>query len=280
MASGVRRNFGTMVKPLHTGWAARNAMVAVELVRCGFTAAPDALEARAGFFAAYGAGRSDPDVPCEALGQPYVVVEPGIGLKRYPCYNGSQRAMHAVLALRDKLALRPETLARLECRMPPGGLQVLIYPQPKTGLEGKFSLPYVLAAGVLDGAYGLGTFTDEAVGRAQIHALYEKIAVKEEERCGGYDPLLATRPAGARGFVEVEVVTTDGRSETMCVENAPGHPKNPLGWDDIRQKFLDCARHGGVPVQRAESTFEALQKLERCEDVEALSRLLTLDAQN
>src|SRR5690606_6357842 len=69
MASGVRRNFGTMTKPLHTGWAARNALVAVELARCGFTAAPDALEARSGFFAAYGAERSDPNVPCEALGR-------------------------------------------------------------------------------------------------------------------------------------------------------------------------------------------------------------------
>jgi 2-methylcitrate dehydratase PrpD len=185
-----------------------------------------------------------------------------------------------MLKLKREHDLRPSDVAAIELEVPTRHLGVCNLAEPKTGLEGKFSLPYVLAAGVLDGAYGLGTFTDEAVGRAQIHALYEKIAVKEEERCGGYDPLLATRPAGARGFVEVEVVTTDGRSETMCVENAPGHPKNPLGWDDIRQKFLDCARHGGVPVQRAEYTFQALQNLERCEDVEALSRLLTLDAQN
>lgn len=49
MASGVRRNFGTMTKPFHTGWAARSALTAIELARCGFTAAPDALEASAGF---------------------------------------------------------------------------------------------------------------------------------------------------------------------------------------------------------------------------------------
>jgi 2-methylcitrate dehydratase PrpD len=277
MASGVRRNFGTMVKPLHTGWAARNALVAVELARCGFTAAPDALEARAGFFAAYGAERSDPNVACEALGRPYVFVDPGIALKRYACYNGSQRAMHGVLQLRQKLGVRPETLMRLECRMPPGGLQVLIYPRPKTGLEGKFSLPYVLAAGVLDGEYRLGTFSDEAVARPQIRALYEKIGVQEEERCGGYDPLLETRPAGARGFVEVEMVTMDGRQETVRVDAAPGHPTNPLGWEDIRQKFLDCAHHGGLEAQRAERAFSILRELERCEDVAALVKLLTPD---
>ncbi len=275
MASGVRRNFGTMTKPLHTGWAARNALVAVELARCGFTAAPDVLEARSGFFAAYGAERSDPDVPCEALGRPFVVVDPGIALKRYPCYNGSQRAMHGVLQLRRKLGLTAETLERLECRMPPGGLQVLIYPRPKTGLEGKFSLPYVLAAGILDGAYGLGSFTDEAVNRPAVRALYERIEVTEDARCGGGDPLLETRPAGARGFVEVEAHSRDGRSECVRVDVAPGHPGHELDWDDIRQKFADCAGHGGIEGARATRAFEALTGLEQCDDVDALAALLT-----
>jgi 2-methylcitrate dehydratase PrpD len=250
-------------------------VVAVELARCDFTAAPDALEAKSGFFAAYGAERSDPNVPCAALGRPYAIVDPGIGLKRFPCYNGSQRAMHAVLQLRRTLGFGADTLARLECRMPPGGLQVLIYPRPKTGLEGKFSLPYVLAAGVLDGAYGLGSFSDEAVNRPEVQTLYDRIEVKEDIRCGGQDPLLETRPAGARGFVEVEVHATDGRSETLRVDVAPGHPQLELGWDDIRHKFLDCARHGGVDGVRAERAFDALTRLERCDDVDGLANLLT-----
>src|SRR6185436_778200 len=41
MASGLRRNFGTMTKPLHTGLAARSAVTAFRLATSGFTAAPD-----------------------------------------------------------------------------------------------------------------------------------------------------------------------------------------------------------------------------------------------
>ncbi|MGH8663920.1 MAG: MmgE/PrpD family protein, partial [Burkholderiales bacterium] len=240
-------------------------------------AALDALEAKSGFFAAYGAERSDPNVPCAALGRPYAIVDPGIGLKRFPCYNGSQRAMHGVLQLRRELGINADNLERLECRMPPGGMQVLIYPRPKTGLEGKFSLPYVLAAGVLDGAYGLGSFSDEAVNRPAVRSLYDKIDVMEDERCGGYDPLLETRPAGARGFVEVAVRTTDGRSETLRVDVAPGHPKLELGWDDIRHKFLDCAQHGGLDPARTGRVFDALTRFEQCDDVDGLAKLLTLD---
>jgi 2-methylcitrate dehydratase PrpD len=276
MSSGLRRNFGTMTKPLHTGWAARNAVVAVELARCEFTAAPDVLEARSGFFAAYGVDRSDAGVPCDKLGRPYAIVDPGIALKKFPCYHGSQRAMHGVLQLRQKLGFTAETLERLECRMPPGGLQVLIYPEPTTGLEGKFSLPYSLAAGVLDGKYSLSTFSDAAVSRPAVKALLKKIDIKEDARCGGDDPLMATRPAGARGFVEVEVHMTNGRSEVIRVDAAPGHPTQELSWEDIRQKFMDCAAHGRLASSHAECAFEALTRLEECADVNALVDLLTV----
>ncbi|MGZ5224527.1 MAG: MmgE/PrpD family protein [Burkholderiales bacterium] len=276
MSSGLRRNFGTMTKPLHTGWAARNAVVAVELARCEFTAAPDVLEARSGFYAAYGVDRSDATVPCDKLGRPYAIVDPGIALKKFPCYHGSQRAMHGVLQLRQKLGFTAETLERLECRMPPGGLQVLIYPEPTTGLEGKFSLPYSLAAGVLDGRYSLSTFSDAAVSRPAVKALLKKIDIKEDPRCGGDDPLMATRPAGARGFVEVEVHMTNGRSEVMRIDAAPGHPTHELGWEEIRQKFMDCATHGHIESSRAERAFEGLTHLEQCADVSALVDLLTV----
>jgi 2-methylcitrate dehydratase PrpD len=152
---------------------------------------------------------------------------------------------------------------------------VLIYPEPITGLEGKFSLPYVLAAGVLDGGYSLATFSDAAVNRPAVKALMKKIEVREDARCGGDDPLIDTRPAGARGFCEVEVQMANGRSETIRVHAAPGHPTQELGWDDIRQKFLDCATHGKLQRARAEGAFDVLAQLERCNDVHGLVELLT-----
>jgi 2-methylcitrate dehydratase PrpD len=276
MASGLRRNFGTMTKPFHTGWAARNAVVATELAACGFTAADDALEGRSGFFAAYGTEKSRADVTCSALGCPFAIVDPGIGLKKWPCYNGSQRAMHGVLTLREKLGFSAATLERLECRMPPGGMQVLIYPVPKTGLEAKFSLPYSLAAGVLDGEYSLATFSDAAVLRPEIPPLLAKIHVAEDARCGGDDPLLETRAAGARGFVEVEAHTIDGRSERIRVDAAPGHPTRELGWNEILRKFMDCASYGGLEKARAESAYAALRELDRCADLNEVIELLTL----
>jgi 2-methylcitrate dehydratase PrpD len=274
MASGLQRNFGTMTKPFHTGWASRSALAAVNLARSGFTAAVDALEAPGGFFAAYGVEASAPEAAIERLGNPWVVVDPGLALKRFPCCYASHRGMDGVLQLNQHLGLNAENLERLECRMPPGGMRVLIYQQPKTGLEGKFSLQYSLAAGVLDGEYTLWSFTDEAVNRPRVHDLLGRIRVREDPRCAGNDPLLETRSSGSRGFVEVEAVLTGGLRRTVRVDQAPGHPRRELTWDDIAAKFMDCAAQARIDLGKAERALDVLIRLETCADISEVVALL------
>jgi 2-methylcitrate dehydratase PrpD len=274
MASGLLRNFGTMTKPLHTGLAARNALAAVNLARSGFSAAPDILEAASGFFAAYGVEASCPQSAIDSLGNPWVIVDPGLALKRFPCCYASHRGMDGVLQLRQRLGLNAENLQHLDCRMPPGGMRVLIYPQPKTGLEGKFSLQYALAAGILDGEYSLWSFTDEAINRPQIHNLLARLAVSEDPRCAGNDTLLETRSSGSRGYVEVEAVRTDGHRETVRVDQAPGHPARELTWEDISAKFMDCAAQAPIDRNKAEQAFGILTCLETCTDIREVMALL------
>jgi 2-methylcitrate dehydratase PrpD len=274
MASGLLRNFGTMTKPLHTGWASRSALAAVNLARSGFTAAPDILEAPSGFFAAYGVEASRPQSAINGLGNPWVIVDPGLALKRFPCCYAAHRGMDGVLQLRHRLDLTAEHLQHLDCRMPPGGMRVLIYPQPKTGLEGKFSLQYALAAGILDGEYTLWSFTDEAVNRPQIRDLLARLCVSEDPRCAGNDPLLETRSSGSRGYVEVEAVRTDGRRDTVRVEQAPGHPARELTWEDISAKFVDCAAQAHLDTDRVERALRLLARLETCTDIGEVVALL------
>ena len=274
MASGLRRNFGTMTKPLHSGLAARSALTAVRLAAAGFTAAADIFEAKAGFFAAYGTQASDPDVTVAGLGRPFVVVEPGLALKKFPCCYACHRGMDGLLALRNRLGFDAYSVERITCRMPPGGMLVLTYPRPVTGLEGKFSLEYCLAAGALDGRYELSTFTDAAVRRRDIHALYERITTVEDPDCRGDDPHFDKRSSGSRGFVAVEVALKDGRTARVRVDHAPGHPRRELSWEELRAKFADCTAQAGIAPSRGAAAFERLAALERVEDLGSLVALL------
>jgi 2-methylcitrate dehydratase PrpD len=274
MASGLQRNFGTMTKPLHTGWAARSALAAIRLATCGFTAAPDVLEAKSGFYAAYGVAQSDPRVTAANLGQPWVLMDPGIALKKFPCCYASHRGMDGVLELKRRHRFAAEDIERLACRMPPGGMRALTYPRPTTGLEGKFSLEYALAAGALDDRYALRTFTDEAVQRPAIAALLERIVASEDPRCRGDDPLFEMRSPGSRGFVEVELILKNGLRDSVRIDRPPGHPARELSWDDIEAKFADCATHAHLPLDRAARAFESIRALDRIDDVTQLLALL------
>ena len=268
MASGLRRNFGTMTKPLHSGLAARSALTAFRLAQSGFTAAPDIMEAKAGFFSTYGTAESDPDITANGLGKPFVISDPGIAVKKFPCCYATHRAMDGVLRLREKLGFDAQSVDKVICRMPPGGMHVLIYPRPATGLEGKFSLPYSIAAAVLDGKFSLWSFSDEAVRRKEIAALYERIDAHETDEVRGNDPNFEKRSSGSRGYVEVEVRLKDGRSDQLRIDVPPGSPSRALTWDELQEKFIDCAKQAPrISAANAAAAFAALRALDRADDV-------------
>lgn len=275
MASGLRCNFGTMTKPLHTGLAARSALTAWQLATSGFTAALDAFEAPAGLFSTLGVPDSDPTVTAARLGKPFVIVDPGLALKKFPCCYAAHRAMDGVLRLRGRLGCDAHAVERLICRMPPGGMQVLTYPRPVTGLEAKFSLPYALAAGLLDGGYSLETFTDPAVARPEIRALYERIDAHESPGCRGDDPAFEHRSSGSRGHVKIELRLRDGRRDCVRIDQAPGAPGRELSWQELQAKFMDCWRFGhDGSLENAAVAIQALERLEETTDMRTLLALL------
>jgi 2-methylcitrate dehydratase PrpD len=275
MSSGLRRNFGTMTKPLHSGIAARSALTAVRLAKCGFTAARDILEAEAGFFSTYGVADSDPEVTVRGLGSPFVVSDPGIAIKKFPCCYATHRAMDGVLTLRERLGFDASSIKKVICKMPPGGMSVLIYPRPVTGLEGKFSLPYCIAAAVLDGKFSLASFSDEAVRRSDIALLYEKIDAAEHDSARGDNPHFEKLSSGSRGFVQVEVKLRDGRTDAIRIDKAPGSPSRELTWDDMRAKFMDCAKQAPrIAETDAVAAFNAIRTLETLPDIRSISAKL------
>jgi 2-methylcitrate dehydratase PrpD len=274
MASGLQCNFGTMVKPLHTGLAARNALTAIELATSGVTAAHDALEHRNGLFAAFGSARSSASATLDALGAPLAIIEPGMSLKRYACCYASHRPMQALLEARRALSLTADNVEQVTCTLAPGSLRALIYPRPRTGLEGKFSLEYALAAGVLDGRYTLWTFTDDAVRRPEAQALLPRMIVGEDERCAAGDPQARHVGPSRRGHVELCATTRDGRVTNVRVQALPGSPDQPLSWDEVRAKFDDCAASASLNADDATQAWQRLHALERVRDVAEVTKLL------
>jgi 2-methylcitrate dehydratase PrpD len=270
LSAGMTRNFGTMTKPLHPGWAARSALVAVELAAVGWTANRQILEVPRGYLELYGDERSDPAAAAPEHRVPSIFISPGVALKKYPCCYASHRAIDAVLALRTELGAGKIT--SLTCRVPPGGLRQLPYSRPATALEGKFSAPYACAAALLDGQVTLGTFTDEAVLRPQIAALYPRIEVREDPACLGETP--ATGDVND-GYVEV-TATAAGRTTAVRVHAPSGSPEHPMGWAEIAAKFMACCEWVRMDSGESDALLAALRHIDTERDVRTLIAGITV----
>jgi len=274
-ASGLRCNFGTMTKPLHAGWASRNAVVAVRLASSGFSASPEAMETSAGFFSTYGTEQSDMARCVAALGKPYVFLDPGLALKKYPCCYALHRPIDGLLQLRKSLELTPENTESVFCRVAPGALRPLPYTAPKTGLEGKFSMEYTLAAGVFDGRFDLAAYSDEGVVRPGIAALLPRMSKAEDSECLGGEKDTGARSSGTIGFIEITARRRDGAEETVRVDKPVGSPERELGWNDLETKFHDCAGQAGLASNSAADSFAAWRALRGAADLSALLRPLS-----
>src|SRR5207249_1325531 len=83
-ASGLKENFGTMVKPLHAGLSARSAVLAAELARAGMTASAAAIDGPQGFLHAFDSESPSLDAVIGDLGTRWEILDTGITVKLYP----------------------------------------------------------------------------------------------------------------------------------------------------------------------------------------------------
>jgi len=232
MASGLRENFGTMTKPLHAGRAAENGVTAALLADMGFTSAHNILEAKRGFFNAMAGGYDEAKITGR-LGRPYFMQEPGISIKPYPSGSLSHPAQDLILELVKKHDLHADNIETIEVGTNSNVPNALIYPMPKTSLEGKFSIPFCMAIGVLERKAGIAQFTDRKVREAKVVELMKRVTlyVDQELEALGYDQVRSRIRIKLKGGKTIE-----GRADV-----AKGHPLKPMSWGDIGEKFRDCA---------------------------------------
>jgi 2-methylcitrate dehydratase PrpD len=264
MAGGLRENFGTMTKSFHSGRAAEAGVLAARLAKAGFTAAPDILEAKRGFFLAMG-GQYEASQITGKLGDPYFLLDPGIHIKRYPCAILTHPAISAVLALVKSHDLRPERIAALKIGVSEVITSTLNHPIPTSGLEGKFSVAFPLALALAERKVGLAQFTDEKVRDPRITEMMRKITVYPDPRL---------REAGGNEVTaNIKLDLIDGRSLERLATLEKGTGQKWIGESELAEKFGECAQTA-LPVPRAEQALACLLRLEELESIGELTDIL------
>ena len=141
LASGVKANFGSMVKPLHVGQSCRNGVLAVLLAQRGYTANQLAFEHKQGFFNAFnGPGLFDASKLLADWASPLEIESRDMGLKQFPCCGSTHPAIAMALALVKEEHVIADDIEDIHIQAHCRRLPHTDNPHPKTPLQAKFSI--------------------------------------------------------------------------------------------------------------------------------------------
>lgn len=269
LASGIKSNFGTPTKPLHAGIAARNGLFAALMAARNVKGSSMALEHPQGFLEVFnGAGNYNIDRMLAAWAEPLDMLSPGISIKKYPCVYSVHGAIDAAIALHQgSLAGDSTAIADILVRMHPRRLLPHVRNPATSALNAKFSLPYSVARGLVNGAVLLDHFEDQALHDPEVTRVMGLIRMEpHDDDANDY---------GA----ELVLTLTDGSELRHAVAAPLGRgPETPLPQDILRAKFVDCTRRSLTDegVHQVFAMLMTLDTLPRATDLTAAIQSTTL----
>ena len=255
MFVGQREAFGTMTKPYHPGKAAANGIAAARLALYGQQAACDVFEADGGYSHSMST-RVDFDQMNGQLGERWELLFNTY--KPYPCGIVAHPAIDAGLELSKQID-DATAIEAIEMRCHPLVPELMGNPQPKDGLQARFSAIHGVAAALCDRRVGLAQYEDARVVQPDVVALRAKTRLVPDTKVN-------------RDEVFIEARLVDGRVVAHHVEHARGSLARPLTPDELMDKvhlLIEPVLGAGVTGRIA----AAVQDLEAAPNLDALFAL-------
>lgn len=262
MGSGLCQNFGTYAKPLHAGSASRNAVTAARLAGDGWTGSDDILGGPLGWAASY-IGNYDYQAMARDLGVTWRTAETTPMIKKYPCCGGSHGPLDSLLSLIAEYGFTADDVTELEVGAPYDSM-VMIYREPASGFQGKFSLFYSVVTALVDGHIDVDSFTDAKLARPQYAEAASKVRLNITSKwdtgsSGGGNDHSRFKPGDA---LPVVVRLRDGRTLSRSTARIAGL-QTPA---EVAGKFRSNALRTLPPVQ-VDAALDCWARLDQLPDI-------------
>jgi 2-methylcitrate dehydratase len=255
----------TMTKNLRFPMMSYGGILAAMLAQRGFTGPPRMIEGHNGFIQVIVSGEYDISRLLD-LESKFAIRETCI--KSIIADFSSHGHLTATLTLVRKHDIKPEEVAEVRvttskrCAEHTGD-PVKKYPNDKETAD--HSSYYLTAIAILDRQIGPDQFSQEKYSDPRVRELIDKVQLKA-------DPSLdRARPSGIS-----EIITTQGKKYRLRVDYPRGHARNPMGDEEIVDKFKSMAskymsaEHIGRIIDR---TFE----LDNLDGIGKLTGLLAFE---
>ncbi|KYH27200.1 2-methylcitrate dehydratase [Halalkalicoccus paucihalophilus] len=215
-------------KGVASAHAARNGAYAAMLARNGMEGPTDVFEGRKGWQAVVsGPFEIDPDPGCGRVLETMT--------KRYVAETYAQSAIEGIVELAEREEIDPEEVSEIRldtfagAKLIIGGGEGSRY-EVATKAEADHSLPYMLAAALIDRELTNDAYDRERIRRADVQSLLKRVDVEEDEE------LTERFEAGEMPAV-IDISTDEGTTYRVEKSAFAGHPRNPMEWREIEAKF-------------------------------------------
>jgi 2-methylcitrate dehydratase len=256
----------TMMKNTVDPMATQSGVIAALLAEKGYTGPEHAIDGKEGMVHCLG-----PDwkleILTEGLGESWRIEK--CGMKAYPTEALTHTPISAVLDLVRQHDLKPDAIKKVRIRSLARAADILSDPSkydPRTKETADHSLPYVIAAALVDRQVTPAQFADAKIMDPAIRAQLKKVEVVADPEIEKLFPKLQR--------VIVTIHTTDGKEHTKQVDYPKGDPRNPLTDAEIEEKFDALASPVLAPdtLRKVKYTVWGLEKVAAISDLMATLR--------
>src|SRR5690348_4388837 len=255
----------TMMKNTVDPLAVQSGVLAALLAEKGYTGPEHVVDGKEGLAHCLGPEWTL-DVLTDGLGRSWRITQ--CGMKFFPTEALTHAPISAVLDLIHDHNLKPDQVVKVHIRSLARAADILSDPSkydPRSKETADHSLPYVIAAALVDRQVTPAQFTPEKIMDPQIRAQLRKVEVVAD---AGIEKVF---PALQRVIVTIR--TTSGLEFTRQLDYPKGDPRNPLTDAEIEEKFAVLA--GPVLSRSAQKKVrEAVWNLENLGSVRDLMTLL------
>ncbi len=261
---------GALTKRMQAGFAASAGVMSALLAARGLTGAKESLEGRKGLFPVYLRGDYDPDALSLDLGKEFRVER--LSYKPYPACRATHAAIDAALWLAHEKDIRAEAVEAVSVRT--GEMaRLLCEPleakqRPRVFVDAQFSIPWTVATAFVKHRVAIDDVSPEAITNEKVLAVASRVTPEVDDAIGS-----------GRGTPPAEVKVKLRGSDALYVRKVDvprGHPDNPMTWDELCDKFRDCAHHGArsLPGETVERLIALVAGLEKVKDVGEIAGLI------
>lgn len=254
----------TMMKNTVDPLATQAGVVAAELAKRGYEGPAHIIDGKEGLAQTIVGGDWDIEGLIRHLGKSFRIAR--CSMKAFPTEALTHSPFTALLKIRREHDIKNEDIEEITIKTVARAADILSDPSkyhPTTRETADHSLPYCIAALMLDGKLTTEQFTEARINAPDIKDMIQRVKVIAEPR---YEKMFPEKkPAGAI------IKTKDGQTFEAEVDFPKGDYRNPLSDEELLAKF-DSMVLEHVSQEKRDKIVEMIWNLEEVENVRELMR--------